>query len=273
MSKFITRDNYKKVIVAGGLFVFIVAIILIAIVSGLRKETKYVSYDLSIPEEREKNTEHAQKAKYVTETVYDGAAVPYILYDWEFIPEEEKQIDGNLCYTNKELVDAIGEDKVKEYLDVAKEYYELELGNSANKVAANTDEFIDKYVELRKGCTSVANGLNGEDAVLEDSIGVDELASRIAQMYVDNDLTLKTEVTTDKSLVYMKEYYYYVRGALYITPVSSSGQKGEICQPLYDQFGIKANYGEETEVFFELEIEPNKDKGVAVSKLYQPKED
>lgn len=273
MNKFIKRSNYKAVIVIGTVLLLGIVITVISIISGIKSKNEYVSYDLSVPAEREENAERAQKAKYVTETVYDGADVPYILYDWEFIPEEEKQIDGNLCYTNKELVDAIGEERVQEYVDVAKAYYQLELGNNADTIAADTDAFINKYLELRKGCASVANGVHGEEAELENSVGVDVLASQIAQMYVDNGLSLKTEVVSDKSLVYMKEYYYYVRGQLKITPISSEHKKGEFCQPLYEQFGIYAKYGEETEVFFEVEIEPNKDKPVAVSNIYQPKQD
>ena len=267
----INKTNASRIIKASGVLVFAIILVIIAVVGSNRKNEKYVSYDLDVPAEREQNDERAQKARYVSETVYDGAKVPYILYDMEFISEDEKNIEGNLCYTNKELVDAIGEDKVKEYVDIAKKYYDLELGNSADKIAADTDSFINSYYEARKGCSSVSNGLHGEEPAIESSIGVSELASDIAQMYVDNGLTLKTEVLSDKSLVYMKEYYYFVRGELKITPMSDSHKTGEFCQPLYDQFGISANYGEETEVFFEMEIEPNKDRGVAVSNLYQPK--
>ncbi len=270
MNKLINRENYKKVVAAGGVLVFAIALVIIAVL-GSNSDTKYVSYDLNDPVEREKNEERTQKAKYVAETVYDGAKVPYILYDMEFISDEEKNIEGNLCYTNKDLVEAIGEDKAKEYAEIAKKYYELELGNSGDKIAADTDSFINAYCEARNGCSSVSNGLNGEDAAIENSISVNELASNIAQMYVDNGLTLKTKVLTDKSLVYMKEYYYFVRGELKITPMGNNHKKGELCQPLFEQFGIKANYGEETEVFFEMEIAPNKDKGVAVSNLYQLK--
>ena len=267
---FINRHNYKRVIAACGVAVFAIVLTIIAVVSSIKSD-KYTSYDLNDPVEREENDKRTQTARYVSETVYDGAKVPYILYDMQFISDEEKDIEGNLCYTNKELVDIIGEEKAEEYAEIARSFYDLELGNSADKIAADTDAFISSYCEARKGSTSVSNGLHGEDAVLEDSMDVNELASEIAQMYVDNGLTLKTEVLTDKSLVYMKQYYYFVRGEILITPMSDGHKAGEQCQPLYDQFGITANYGEETEVFFEMQIEPNKDRGVAVSNLYQPR--
>lgn len=272
MNKFIKQSNYKAVIVVGTVLLLGIVITVISIISGIKSKNGYVSYDLSIPAEREENAERAQKAKYVTETVYDGAAVPYILYDWEFIPEEEKQIEGNLCYTNKELVDAIGEERVQEYVDVAKAYYQLELGNNADAIAADTDAFISKYETMMSGSTTVSSGLHGEPAYEENAIRTSGDASNIAQMYVDNELTLKTEFISDKSLVYMRTYCYNVRGELKVTPISEGHKKGEFCQPLYDQFGIKANYGEETEVFFEIEIQPNKEMSVSASTLYQIKE-
>ena len=235
------------------------------------KKVGYIAYDLTDKKEIEKNKEKAKKANHVSETVYDGANVPYILYDEEFISEDDKNIFGegidasdSYC-SNKDLVKSLGDEQVQEFADTASGFMEYVFANNYRDIETDTDAFIEKFLSMYANTSSIGmtTMIDDEDANEEGYFDADVMASKIAEMYVDNSLTLDTKFYTDKSLVYYKYYTYFVRGMLEITPTSTEHKNGEECKPFKDIFGIDVNYGETVQVVVEVDVEGNKDMGIS----------
>ena len=241
------------------------------------KKVNYTRYDLTDEKDKEKNRKRTKKANYVGETIYDGANVPYILYDEEFISEDDKKILGenvdasDSYFTNKDLVASLGKDQVKEFVDASTSFLKFTFGNNYREIEVDTDSFVNEFLSMYANTSSI--GLttlqNSKEANEEGYMDADVLASKIAEMYVDNSLTLDTKYYSDASLVYYKYYTYFVRGMLEITPTSPEHKTGEACKPLKDLFGIDCKYGESVQVVVETEVAGNKDMGISKVFLYK----
>ena len=272
-------NNKRKVIIT------LSVLAIICLVAGLftffhhesATHVNYKKYDLTDDTDKEKNRKRTEKANYVEETVYDGANVPYILYEEEFISEDDKKILGenndasDSYYTNKDLVDSLGMEQVEEFVDASDKFLNFTFGNSYREIESDTQSFIDNFLSMYANTSSI--GLTtleySEDANEEGYLGADVLAGKIAEMYVDNTLTLDTTYYSDASLVYYKYYTYFVRGMLEITPSSSEHKTGEKCEPLKELFGIDCNYGETVQVVVETEVQGNRDMGISKVFLYK----
>ncbi len=231
-------------------------------------ETTYFEYDLTDEGEIEKNTKRAKKTNYVGETVFDGAAVPYVLYDIPFITDEDKNIISGAddsYYTNKDLVARMGEDTIQLYVDKATSYMNLTMGNNYRDILADTGSFIEEYKAAHDKTYQITTEAMAktEDANEDGYVDIESLANAVVEMYVDNSLTLDTTFYCDKSLVYFKYYRYFVRGMLTVTPTSTEHKKGEPCKPLKDLYNIDVNYGETVNLVVDICINPDTDMGIS----------
>lgn len=252
----------------GVIAVAIAGVMLIIVATSKPKPLRYTEYDLTKKSEIKENKEKAEKQSYTSETIYDGAAVPYYLFDWEFISDEDKAVGDDSYQTNKDLSVTIGEESLQAYADQATEYMTFMYGNNAKEIAADTDAFKDKFCSFYNGGSGLFDNF-GEAKDESELIDCETYADKFAELYVDNGITMKATVRTDKSLVYYKNYHYYVRGEIELTP-SSNKEKGECT--LMAKVGPKVSYGKTTRLPFEVEIAPTTDRYIMSSSLYQEKE-
>ncbi len=262
---FLAHKYFYMVVAITLIIVFVIAAICRVKIAA---NSEYVNYDLTDEVEIKKNTERLKKTSFVGETSYDGANVPYILYDVPFITEDDKNIlpgADDSYFTNKELVNNIGKDEVQKFIDKSEEYVNLVFNNNYRDIAADTDSFVEKYVALdsRESLTSLSTLEDDEKANVEGYLTAEEVGQRYAQMYVDNSLTLDTKFYTDTSLVYFKYYMYWVRGMVSITPTSADHNAGEMCEPLKEMFNIDAKYGETVNFIVDISIMPTKEYNIA----------
>ncbi len=261
-------NKIKKHFKSHKYFYMIVAItlLIVFVIAAVYKvkvdvDSRYVNYDLTDEVEVKKNEKRLQKTSFVDETAYDGAKVPYILYDIPFITDEDKNIipgADDSYFTNKELVQNMGRENLQQFIDASEEYLNLLFNNNYRDIAADTDAFVGEYTKLNSmNSQTITTTLeNSNMADEEGNISPDVLASKYAEMYVDNSLTIDSTFYTDTSLVYFKYYMYWVRGLISITPTSADHEAGEVCEPLKEMFNIDVKYGETVNFIVDVGIFP-----------------
>lgn len=196
-------------------------------------------------EEMRANREKIEASVYYMETAYEGADVPYQLYEVSFDDENSK----DYC-CNSNLVNILGDDFIEKYLNYADEYAMLLFGSNYHDISSDTEAFQESIFKFYESAdTTILLG--------DEEITPQEFANRITEMYVDNKLECTARFETDRSLFYRRDYTYYVRGALYITPSSAQGKKGKQCKALYENYGIECNYGETVCIMTEIAFCPS----------------
>ncbi len=257
--KEVLKEHKKSIGIIGRLIIIITVVVLViaGITLALMYETGDIYTILKDPSELDKTTWHkwnkkkTERAKYVGETNYDGSAdVPYQLYDIPFYDEGEYEGGPaeNMYNSNKNLLESLDDKTIKEYMRNAKDVVDTLFGQSYLTVSADSDAYIDKVLSFYQDPVYYT-GAEGED---EEGTDMEEMASKIAEFYVDNEITCMYEWKTDKSLFFRTYYSYTTRGVCYLTITSNLHENGEPCIPAKELWGFDVNYGEEIPLVMDI---------------------